>query len=151
MKRIAEYKKLFNVEGALDLKTLKSGYRNAMKECHPDKFPNGDTAAEEAEIKSKMMIEAYHFLVSIAPETHEAQKEEYLATLTQSNIYDFQYKGQKLEITFLDESVYEYFGVPKTVYQKLINSNTQMRFIKRHISDTYLHRNVKKRNTTEEA
>lgn len=151
MKRVAEYKKLFSIEGEIDLKTLKTGYRNAMKECHPDKFPNGDTAAEEAEVKSKMMIEAYHFLVSIAPETHESQKEEYLATLTQSNIYDFQYKNLKLEITFLDGSVYEYFGVPKTIYQKLINSNTQMRFVKRHICDCYLHRNVKKKGEPEVA
>ena len=46
MKRINEYKKLFNVEPDSDLKKLKTTYRNLVKEWHPDKFPNGDEQAE---------------------------------------------------------------------------------------------------------
>lgn len=38
MKRINAYKKLFNVEKEIDLKELKSTYRNLVKEWHPDKF-----------------------------------------------------------------------------------------------------------------
>ena len=150
MKRIAEYKKLYDIAGEIDLKAIKLTYRNVMKDCHPDKFPNGGPELEAAEIKSKLMIEAYHFLVSIAPETHVSNKDEYIATTTTSGISDFNYKNSKLEITFLDGSVYEYFGVPKPVYVKLVNTNTQYRFAKRHIFDTYLYRNVKKRETVEE-
>jgi molecular chaperone HscB len=38
MKRIKEYKKLFKIEGAIDLKELKTSYRSLVKEWHPDKF-----------------------------------------------------------------------------------------------------------------
>jgi curved DNA-binding protein CbpA len=36
-----------------------------MKECHPDKFQGDETGLKAAEEKSKQVIEAYHFLVSI--------------------------------------------------------------------------------------
>jgi len=42
MKRINEYKKLFSVEKEIDLKELKTTYRNLVKEWHPDKFQAGD-------------------------------------------------------------------------------------------------------------
>ena len=38
MKRIKEYKKLFKVEGPINLKELKTAYRGLVKEWHPDKF-----------------------------------------------------------------------------------------------------------------
>jgi DnaJ-class molecular chaperone len=38
MKRINEYKKLFNIEAPIDLKELKTTYRTLIKEWHPDKF-----------------------------------------------------------------------------------------------------------------
>ena len=38
MKRIKEYKKLFKVEGTINLKELKTTYRGLVKEWHPDKF-----------------------------------------------------------------------------------------------------------------
>ena len=41
MKRVAEYKKLYNITGDIELKSIKSTYRTFMKDCHPDKFPNG--------------------------------------------------------------------------------------------------------------
>ena len=49
MKRINQYKKLFSVEGAIDLKELKTNYRNLVKEWHPDKHTADDTKKEEAE------------------------------------------------------------------------------------------------------
>ena len=145
MKKVAEYKKLYNITGDIELKSIKSTYRTFMKDCHPDKFPNGGAELEEAEAKSKIYIEAYHFLVSIAPETHIANSEEYVKTTTTSGIDDFKYKGLMLEVIFLDGSKYEYFGVPKSVYIKFVNSPTQYRFAKRHIFDSYLRRNVSKR------
>lgn len=144
MKRINEYRKLFNVEANADLKQLKTTYRNLVKEWHPDKFQDGDEMAAEAELKSRQIIDAYHFLVSIAPETKDANIEEYLNTISESNIADFRHKGLLFEVTFLDGSTYEYFGVPKTVFTKFVNSDKQMRFAKRNIFNTYLYRKTKK-------
>jgi hypothetical protein len=144
MKRINEYKKLFNVEQDTDLKTLKTTYRNLVKEWHPDKYQEGDEMAIEAEQKSRQIIDAYHFLVSIAPETVAENLEEYNITTSESNIADFRHKGLLLEITFLDGTTYEYFGVPKSVYIKMVNSDKQLRFAKRNIFNSYLYRKSKK-------
>jgi len=144
MKRINEYRKLFEVEPDTDLKTLKTTYRNLVKEWHPDKFQEGDETALEAEIKSRKIIDAYHFLVSIAPETIAANMEEYTTIINESNIADFKHKGLLLEVTFLDGSTYEYFGVPKSVYIKLSNSDKQLRFAKRNIFNSYLYRKSKR-------
>ena len=74
--------------------------------------------------------------------------EEYTKTSTVSGISDFQHKGLLLEITFSDGTTYEYFGVQKTVYQKFVNSDKQMRFAKRNIFNSYLYR--KSKNGSEE-
>ncbi len=144
MKHILEYRKIFNADQDTDLATLKIAYRNLIKEWHPDKFANDEAKKQEAEIKSKSIIEAYHFLVSISEETHAANSEEYINTTTNSGIDDFLYKGQRLKITFQDGSIYEYFGVPKTIYNKLLISSALPRFARRHIFNTYLYRNVSK-------
>jgi len=143
MKRINEYKKLFNVEPDTDLKTLKTTYRSLVKEWHPDNFQEGDAMVAEAEIKSRQIIDAYHFLVSIAPETIAASLEEYNSTY-ESGIADFKHKGLLLEVSFMDGATYEYFGVPKSVYIKLVNSDKQLRFAKRNIFNSYLYRKSKK-------
>lgn len=144
MKRINEYKKLFSIEDTIRLKELKTSYRNLVKEWHPDKFQDGDANQEEAELKSRQIIDGYHFLVSIAPETKAANLEAYTETITDSGILDLQHKGQVLEITFLDGTTYEYFGVPKNVFIKFINSDKQMRFARRSIFNSYLYRKSKK-------
>jgi dimeric dUTPase (all-alpha-NTP-PPase superfamily) len=144
MKRISEYKKLFGVEKEIELKTLKRSYRNLVKEWHPDKFQNGDPLQEEAEINSRKVIDGYHFLVSIAPETKESNFAVYKETITNSEIQDYQHKGMLLEISFLDGSTYEYFGVTKQVYIKMINSNKLNRFAKRSIYPNYTYRMSKR-------
>lgn len=144
MKRINEYKKLFSVEEDTDLKQLKKTYRNLVKEWHPDKFQDGDDKALEAEDMSRQIIDGYHFLVSMAPETIEANLEEYTKTTNESGITDFQHKGQLLEISFMDGTTYEYFGVSKKVYVKLINSDKQVRFAKRNIYNSFPYRKSKK-------
>jgi hypothetical protein len=149
MKRINEYRKLFNVTDTTTLKDLKTTYRNLVKEWHPDKFQEGDERAKEAEEKSTKIIEGYHFLVSIAPETLAANLEEYTKTATESGIADFQYKNQVLEITFLDGNTYEYFGVTKNTYTKFINSDNIYRFARRNILHDHVYRKSKK--TLEEA
>ena len=144
MKRINEYKKLFEVGEELELKALKTTYRNLVKEWHPDKFQEGDELAAEAESKSLKIIDAYHFLVSISPETKAANLDEYNVTTSESGIEDFKHKGLLLEISFLDGTTYEYFGVPRSVYVKMVNSDKQYRFAKRSIFNSYLYRKIKK-------
>lgn len=146
MKRIIDNRKLFGITKDADLNELKKIYRNLMKEWHPDNFKEGDEQLKVAESKSKIIIEAYHFLVSISSETHTQNSEEYAKTTDGSGIDDFSYKGQTLKITFIDGSIYEYFAVPKNIYNKLINSSTQARFARRHIFHSYIYRNVSKIN-----
>ena len=149
MKRISQYKKLFEIEKEIDLKTLKKRYRNLAKEWHPDKFQEGDAKLEEAEVNSRNIIEGYHFLVSIAPETLAANLDVYTETITNSGIADYIHKGLVLEITFLDGTTYEYFGVTKPLYIKMINSNKLNRFAKRNIFPNYIYR--KSKRTLQEA
>jgi hypothetical protein len=143
MKRINEYKKLFNVEKDIDLKELKSTYRNLVKAWHPDKFQAGDDKAAEAETKSKQIIDGYHFLVSIAPETIATNLDNYNETIN-SPIIDWQHKGQVLEVTFLDGNTYEFFGVNKALYIKLCQSDKMTRFAKRNIFNSFTYRKIKK-------
>jgi len=143
MKRINEYKKLFNVEKDIDLKQLKSTYRNLVKEWHPDKFQADDEQAAEAELKSRQIIDGYHFLVSIAPETIAANLEEYNETMS-SPIINWQHNGLVLEINFLDGNTYEYFGVNKALYIKFSQSDKLTRFAKRNIFNSFTYRKIKK-------
>ncbi|HET8884997.1 MAG TPA: KTSC domain-containing protein [Salinimicrobium sp.] len=144
MKRINEYKKLFSVEKEIELKQLKTTYRNLVKEWHPDKFMDGDEKREEAELMSRKIIDGYHFLVSISPETKAANLEAYNITTNEAGIADFQHKGNVLEVTFTDGTTYEYFGVTKPLYIKLINSDRQFRFAKRNIFNSFIYRKSKK-------
>ena len=148
MRKVIEYRKLLGVDKAVTLAELKSLYRNFMKEFHPDKIQDNEDAKLEAEEKSKRVIEAYHFLVSIAPETIEATLEEYTKTTTTSNIADINYKGKCLRIDFTDGSGYEYYGVPENTFSKLINADSQGRFARRHIYTSFLYRNVSKLGVT---
>jgi curved DNA-binding protein CbpA len=142
MKKIIESRRLLGVTKDAELKELKTIYRNFMKEFHPDKVMNNEAARLTAEEKSKEFIEAYHLLVSIAPETHAQQLEKYTEVITASRIENFQYKGQTLIIDFVDGSSYEYFGIPKGVYSKLISSDTPDRFARRHIYHEFVYRKV---------
>ena len=132
MKRIKEYKKLFNVEGSIELKELKSKYRSLVKEWHPDKFTDPNKKAE-AEIVSTRIIDGYHFLVSIAPETKKANLEAYKTTITEFQVADWHHKSMLLEVTFTDGNTYEYFGVSKILFGKFINAKSINNFGKRNI------------------
>jgi len=140
MKRIVEYRRLLNITPETDLGGLKTNYRNLMKEWHPDKFVDNEERKVEAENKSKNIIEAYHFLVSISPETQANNIAEYNQITSTSIIDNYSYKGQTLTIAFLDGSVYEYFGIPKNIYNKFLNSSSQVRFARRHIYHSYTYR-----------
>ncbi len=143
MKKISGYRKLLGVDEKVDLKELKTVYRNLMKEWHPDKFQEG-AEQEAAQEKSKKVIEAYHFLVSISPETHSQSLEEYTNIISSSAIVDFNYKGGNLSITYSEGNCYEYFDVPRALYIKLVNADTQARFVRRHICGSFVYREVSK-------
>ena len=140
MKRINEYKKLFKVSGEIDLKELKKTYRGLVKDWHPDKFQEGDSKRKEAEIMGQKVVDGYHFLVSIAPETKAANLEEYTKTIMECGIENYKHKGLLLEISFTDGSIYEYFGVTPALFKKLINSDKQVRFAKRSIYNSFTYR-----------
>ena len=143
MKKIVDYRKLLNVTENADLQELKTVYRNLIKTWHPDKFAHNDADKLEAEGKSKNIIEAYHFLVSIAPETRQQTLDAYAVT-TSAGILNFDHKSQVLTVTFADENTYEYFDVPRSVYVKLINSDSPGRFARRHIFNEFVYRSVNK-------
>jgi len=144
MRRIVNYRKVLGVNETAELKELKTVYRNLMKDWHPDKFQDNPEEKQEAEEKSKKIIEAYHFLVSIAPETRTNTLDAYTETTTNSGIIDFEYRSEILSISFSDGAVYEYYGVPKAIYVKLINAETPARFARRHIYNAYIYRSTSK-------
>lgn len=144
MKKVGDYRKILGVTKATNLKEIKSIYRGLMKDWHPDKFSESAESQLAAEEKSKEIIEAYTFLVSIAPETLEHAKDDYIQTTTLSNIQDFQFKDQILRIDFFDGSAYEYFEVPRAMYIKLVNADSPGRFARRHIFNAFPYRNVSK-------
>ena len=114
-----------------------------VKEWHPDRFQTGDDKALEAELMSRKIIDAYHFLVSMAPETKAANLDAYNETIN-SPIIDWQHKGLVLEMTFLDGNTYEFFGVNKALYMKLCQADKLTRFAKRNIFNSYTYRKIKK-------
>ncbi len=144
MRRIQNHRKLLGVDENVDLKEMKSIYRNLMKECHPDKFQDNHEEKIAAEDRSKKVIAAYHFLVSIAPETIELTKDEYNTTISNASIMDYEYKSEILRIVFSDGNEYEYYGVPKAIYVKLVNAETPARFARRHIFNEYTYRSTSK-------
>jgi hypothetical protein len=144
MKRINEYKKLFNIEKEINLKELKTTYRNLVKEWHPDKFQESDPMFAEATLMGQKVVDGYHFLVSIAPETKEANLAEYTETINNCGIQDMKHKGLLLELTFTDGNTYEYFGVNSALFSKLWNSDKQVRFAKRSIYTSFIYRKTKK-------
>lgn len=142
MRRILNHRKVLGVNETADLKELKTVYRNHMKDCHPDKFQDGTEEKHAAEEKSKKVIAAYHFLVSIAPETLAQTLDAYIETTANAGINDFEYKSEILTISFSDGTTYEYYGVPKAIYVKLINAETPSRFARRHIYNAYVYRSA---------
>jgi curved DNA-binding protein CbpA len=148
MKKVHEYRKILEVTKVATLQELKTAYRNAMKTYHPDRVQEEDKKVELEEI-SKDLIKAYHFLVSIAPETIELEKPEYLRTTTTSNIADFNFVDQILKVDFFDGSSYEYYNVPRNMYVKLVNAPSPGRLARRHIFNDFPYRNIKRQDLVE--
>ena len=82
--------------------------------------------------------------MSVAPETLEKNKPEYVKTTTTSNIQDFYFENSVLYVTFLDGNTFEYFGVPKQTYIKMVNAESPSRFARRHIYNEFIYRSASK-------
>ncbi len=143
MRRVNEYKRLFKIEKDIELKEIKTTYRNYVKEWHPDKFQDQDKKIKAEEV-TKKIVDAYHFLVSIAPETIEKNVEEYTETITNSRVIDYHHKNLLLEVSFADGNTYEYFGVNKKKFNKFINARAINNFGRRHIFNSFLYRKSKR-------
>ena len=144
MKRIERHRAILGVDDKATLSDLKKVYRKIMMEWHPDKFQDSEESKKMAEEKSTKLIASYHFLVSVHIETHAATKTEYTATIKEASIDDFEFKSEILRVVFSDGNEYEYYGVPKAIYVKLVNSDTPDRFARRHIYENYLYRSTSK-------
>lgn len=144
MKRIERHRAILGVDENASLSELKKVYRKIMMEWHPDKFQDSEESKKMAEEKSTKLITSYHFLVSVHAETHAATKNEYIKTISEASIDDFEFKSEILRVVFSDGNEYEYYGVPKAIYIKLVNSDTPDRFARRHIYENYLYRSTSK-------
>ena len=144
MQKIIDSRKILGVTKDNDLKEIKTTYRNLMKELHPDVFQGNEEDRGEFEERSKKVIEAYQLLSSIAPETLEQGRDHYNETISECAIEDYSYSKRTLLIKFDDGTSYEYFEVPKSIYTKLVNSDSPARFSRRHIYHTYVYRKVTK-------
>ena len=142
-KKILDSRKLLSATVKTDLKELNVLYKGLMKKHHPDRFID-EAERTQAEETSKHIIDAYHFLVSIHPDTHALNKEDYAVTASTSAITDYHYKAQTLHLTFADSSVYEYFSVPINVYNKFVKNDANLRFARRHILHSFTYRRIKK-------
>lgn len=142
MKKIVDYRRLLNVDKTVSLKELKTIYRNAMKESHPDKFAGNDEGLKVAETESVKIIEAYHFLVSINPETIKNGLPEYNETIAKCTISDYRFTDGVLKVDFSNGSIFEYLTMPKAIYVKMVNADSPGRFAKRHIFNAFPYRKV---------
>ncbi len=144
MKKIAAYRRLFGATATTPLAALKATYRSAMKDWHPDRVLDADEATRAAaEEKSRAYATAYHFLLSIHPDTRVAGAAEYTQTMASTAVQEFFMDDEGvLHIHFADGTRYEYFGVPKAVFQKIVDAPSPPRAIRRHIGNAYVWRKV---------
>jgi hypothetical protein len=65
--------------------------------------------------------------------------------VSSSNISSIGYEpeSQVLEIEFHDGSIYQYDGVPQSVYEGLMNASSHGQYLHQHIKDRYPHRKIR--------
>jgi hypothetical protein len=119
MKKIVEYRKLLNVDKTAELKDLKPFIAMRWKNRILINF-RGWSWFKKTEENSKKIIEAYHFLVSINPETIKQNLPEYTETISSSTITDYKFVEGDWLLIFLTE-VYMSISVPKATYVKMVN------------------------------
>lgn len=65
-------------------------------------------------------------------------------SVTSSNIASIGYdeSAQTLEIEFRDGGIYQYYDVPKEVYEEFINAGSHGKYFHAHIRDEYPHSKI---------
>jgi len=114
-----------------------------MNQWHPDKFHNDKQKYKEADEKSKIITDAYdiikrNYLPFLTSEGESRIK------VTSSNIHSVGYDINKmiLQIQFLNGGVYEYYGVPATVFNELMNAKSKGKFARRYIYYSYRYKRI---------
>jgi hypothetical protein len=66
-------------------------------------------------------------------------------TVSSSNLKSVGYdaESQVLEIEFQNGHIYQYYGVPPSVYEGLMNASSHGKYFNAHIRDAYPYRKVK--------
>jgi hypothetical protein len=66
-------------------------------------------------------------------------------SVSSSNISSIGYDPttQVLEVEFNDGSIYQYDGVPQSVYDDFINASSHGQYLHQHIKDVYPHRKIR--------
>lgn len=62
-----------------------------------------------------------------------------------SNIASIGYDGatHTLEVEFVNRSVYQYYNVPQSVYEGLMNASSHGSYLASHVKDVYRYREVR--------
>ena len=65
--------------------------------------------------------------------------------VSSSNIRSIGYDAQNevLEVEFVNGGIYQYFGVPKNIYERLMAASSKARFLSTHIRDRYRTRKIR--------
>tara|TARA_B100000965_G_scaffold215949_2_gene180601 strand:+ start:8188 stop:8400 length:213 start_codon:yes stop_codon:yes gene_type:complete len=65
--------------------------------------------------------------------------------VSSSNIRSIGYDAQNevLEVEFVNGGIYQYFGVPKNIYERLMAASSKGRFLSTHIRDRYRTRKIR--------
>ncbi len=148
------YLKILGVTVKSTKEEIKTAYRIAIKQCHPDKFPDDKQKILAATEKSKLINEAYQALKNYSPPIPKKSKSYYEhiywhykdrgnRNITRRNIDNvvvhsagYDQKEKMLQIVFF-ESLYEYYGVPEDVFDKLIISEKPYNYYIEYIEWNY--------------
>ncbi len=60
-----------------------------------------------------------------------------MISVESSNLDSVGYDGQNLFVEFRSGSIYVYYGVPKQLYNELLDANSKGIFLNRNIKDIY--------------
>ena len=150
---------------------IKKAYRKKIKTWHPDKFPNQPDKILEALEKSKIINEAFSLLANYQPPSQEyttSNTSTFYRTNTQSNYKQTQPKPknsrlnierirvkssnihsigydsefQILQIEFLNGSIYQYYDVPKYVYNELMQATSKGKYLNSKVFLAYKYNSV---------
>jgi hypothetical protein len=63
-----------------------------------------------------------------------------------SNVKKIGYKKEVLRIQFNNDNVYEYYKVPKEVYDNLVKAQSKGSFVSRNIAKSFEYKRIDKKN-----